>query len=101
LDDADAPFAEQTAPFPAPFPIAVTDQDAIGPQQPGIRRRERATDLPHEEIAGMWGRANDLHATRGQVDHEQRVGGHPASPRPHLGSDERAGLSRASAIMRA
>jgi hypothetical protein len=31
LDDADARFAEQTAHFPTPFPIAVTDQYAIGP----------------------------------------------------------------------
>jgi hypothetical protein len=63
LDDSDAHVAERTPHFSTPFPITIADEDAMGTEYAVICRRQRATDLPHEEIVWMRRRANDLHAT--------------------------------------
>jgi hypothetical protein len=42
----------------------------------------------HAQVVGMRGGAHDLHAARGEIDHEHRVVRHQASPGPYLRREE-------------
>jgi hypothetical protein len=49
---------------------------------------ERTGHLAHERVVGVRRRADEVHASRGEVDHKHRVIRDEASPRPHLGREE-------------
>src|SRR5580765_3822107 len=53
-------------------------------EQSVVRGRTRPTDLSHEQLVGMRGGSDNLDAARREVDHEERVVGHQAAPRPHF-----------------
>ena len=53
LHDVYPGIAQQTSNIPAPFPITITDQDAMIAQE-AVGSRQRATDLAHEEIIRIW-----------------------------------------------
>ena len=72
----------------SPHRVPVTDQHAMADQDTHVCSRERAAHLAHEQVVGMWRRADDLHASRGQVEHKHGVVRHEASPAPHLGREE-------------
>ena len=69
--DVDAGPAQQVSYRFAPFPVAVANQYAMLPQDTVGGGRERATDLPHEYLAGMRSRADDLNTVRREVDHKE------------------------------
>src|ERR1035437_3677153 len=95
LHYTDPGLAQPIAYGGAPLRVAVTDQQAMPDQRPVIGGRQRAYYLAHEPIIGKRGRAEDLYATRGQVDREDRVVRHQAAPRPDLRREEICARDRA------
>ena len=52
---------------------ACRDQQSMNAKNAIPRGCEPTSDLPHEQLIGKERGANDLHAARGEVDHEYRV----------------------------
>ena len=61
LHDSDAGLFKEPSNRWTPLPVSITDQEAVADQHALIHCGERATDLTHEQIVGMWRRAHDLH----------------------------------------
>ena len=61
LHDVHPGIAQQLSHVPAPLPVTITDQHAMGAQQ-AVRRGQRATHLLHEQTVGMRGRPQNLDA---------------------------------------
>jgi hypothetical protein len=72
----------------APLLIPVADQHAAAGKHSLVGGRHCPAGLGHEGLVGMWRTADDLHAARGELNHEERGERHPPAPRPHLRREE-------------
>jgi hypothetical protein len=63
LHHANASLIQQLPYRRAPLRVPIANQYAMRAQQPVIRRRQRATNLPHKHFVGMGCRSENVHAS--------------------------------------
>ena len=63
LHNSNATITKQPPYLSAPFRVPIANQYAMRAQQSPIRRRQRATDLPHEQLVGMRRRPENVHTS--------------------------------------
>jgi hypothetical protein len=63
LHHADARLTQQLPYRRAPLRVPIANQYAMFAQQPVIRRRQRASDLPHKHLVGIRRRSENVHAS--------------------------------------
>ncbi len=63
LHHTDASLTQQLSDRRAPLRVPIANQYAMRAQQPVIRRRHRATDLPHKHLVGIRRRSENVHAS--------------------------------------
>ena len=61
LHNPDTAIAQQLTYRRAPLGVPITNHYAMPAQQSVIRHRQRATDLQHEQLIGMWRRPDYAH----------------------------------------
>jgi hypothetical protein len=94
LHHANAAVGHGPAERGAPFRVSVANQDAMATEHAVICVGQHTSDLAHEGVIWMRGRAHEMHASRFQFDDEKRVVRHQPANGPDLGGEEIRGRDR-------